>query len=336
MNDGSACRGAFLITIDTEGDNIWSRPREVQTENARLIPRFQHLCERFGLRPTYLVNYEMAMDDRFQEFAADVIGRGVAEIGMHLHAWNSPPLRPLTPDDDTFQPYLIEYSEPVMREKIAFMTDLLHERLGVRPVSHRAGRWAFDDRYADMLAAHGYRVDCSVTPGATWRFTRGAPGGAGGSDYLDAPRTVHFIDSGLEGRSDGPRLLEVPMTVVPRSDQPPSRISRFLCRRLPRWGRLGGYVCPKADWLRPNGSNLASMLTILDSEQVRAAGYAEFMLHSSELMPGGSPYFRDERSIETLYEHLEVLFAAVAQSFVGMTLGEFAASLVPSVRAAAP
>jgi len=37
---------------------------------------------------------------------------------MHLHAWNSPPLVPLTSDDFHYQPYLIEYPDPVMKEKI--------------------------------------------------------------------------------------------------------------------------------------------------------------------------------------------------------------------------
>lgn len=32
-----------------------------------------------------------------------------------------------------------------------------------------------------------------------------------------------------------------------------------------------------------------------------------FMLHSSEMMPGGSPSFPDEKSIEELYECIEKL-----------------------------
>jgi hypothetical protein len=47
-------RGAFLITVDTEGDNLWSRPRDITVRNAEVLPRFQELCERHGLRPTYL------------------------------------------------------------------------------------------------------------------------------------------------------------------------------------------------------------------------------------------------------------------------------------------
>ena len=92
-------RPAFLITIDTEGDNIWSRPRTIGTRNAEFLPRFQVLCEQYGFKPTYLTNWEMTHCPCFQEFGRDLIRGGRAEIGMHLHAWNNPPLVPLTEDD---------------------------------------------------------------------------------------------------------------------------------------------------------------------------------------------------------------------------------------------
>ena len=50
----------FLITIDTEGDNLWSTPMEVTTYNARNLHRFQLICNEYGFKPTYLTNYEMA------------------------------------------------------------------------------------------------------------------------------------------------------------------------------------------------------------------------------------------------------------------------------------
>lgn len=136
----------LIITIDTEGDDLWSRPRRIGTHNASCIPHFQVLCERHGFKPVYLTNYEMAQSDAFVEFGRDVIARGTAEIGMHLHAWNSPPLTALTPDDFRHQPYLIEYPASLMKEKIRVMTRLLEERFDRPMLSHRAGRWAFDGR----------------------------------------------------------------------------------------------------------------------------------------------------------------------------------------------
>ena len=38
----------FIITIDTESDNQWDSSKNQTTENARFIPRFQELCEKYG------------------------------------------------------------------------------------------------------------------------------------------------------------------------------------------------------------------------------------------------------------------------------------------------
>jgi hypothetical protein len=45
--------------------------------------------------------------------------------------------------------------------------------------------------------------------------------------------------------------------------------------------------------------------------------------HSSELMPGCSPFFPTAASIERLYDRLDALFCAAAKNFRGMTLCEF-------------
>ena len=55
----------FLITIDTESDNQWDYDNPISTENAKFLPRFQELCERYKFKPTWLTNYEMANDDFF-------------------------------------------------------------------------------------------------------------------------------------------------------------------------------------------------------------------------------------------------------------------------------
>src|SRR5215813_6689676 len=128
-------RPRCLVTVDVEDDDLWSRSRTVTTRNARFLPRFQSLCEAHGLNPTYLTNFEMARCPDFQEFGRDVIRRGRGEIGMHLHAWNSPPLTPLTPDDCQYQPYLVEYPGHIVRQKITFLTELLEDTFGVKMVS---------------------------------------------------------------------------------------------------------------------------------------------------------------------------------------------------------
>ena len=63
-------RPAFIITVDTEGDNESSRPNPIETRNAAFLPRFQALCEEFAFKPTWLTNYEMAMSPNSSVSAA--------------------------------------------------------------------------------------------------------------------------------------------------------------------------------------------------------------------------------------------------------------------------
>lgn len=318
-------RPSFLVTIDTEGDNCWARPRESTTRNAGYLPRFQALCERYGLKPTWLTNYEMALCPTFREFGRDVLRRGAGEIGMHLHAWNSPPIVPLTDDDSRIQPYLIEYPLAVMREKIVYLTDLLASTFACNIGSHRAGRWGLDRNYARLLIEAGFRSDCSVTPHVSWSAYPRGPSGRGGCDFRTFPSHPYLLDLERLNRPGNSGLLEVPMTIRPRRlGRLASRAAR-LANRESRGvlARIGRYVFPTVAWLRPDGRNLHGMLELLRQIAAERAPYAQFMLHSSELMPGGSPRFSTARSIERLYGHLEPLFEAAARAFRGKTLAEF-------------
>ncbi len=314
---------SFLITIDTEGDNLWSKPREVTTRNSRSLPRFQALCEKFSLKPTYLTNWEMARCPDFRDFGRDVVARQVGEIGMHLHAWNAPPIVPLTDNDDIHQPYLIEYPEDQIRAKVKLMTELLEETFEVDMISHRAGRWSFNETYARALVEYGYRVDCSVTPHVSWAAQKGDPLRSGGTDYRRFPESAYFLDPMDICLAGSSPLLEVPVTIVEFSYSPPVRATRRLLVKNRLGAAVANRLLPERAWLRPrsgSGSRLRSVVNVTTHE---GRDYAEFMIHSSELMPGGSPTFPDERAIETLYESLEALFEMTRGSFIGRTMGEY-------------
>jgi hypothetical protein len=314
-------RPAFLITIDTEGDDLWSAPREITVKNAGFLERFQRLCEHYGFKPTYLTNYEMGLSPVFQAFGREVLSRGTGEIGMHLHAWNSPPIRPLTDDDYRYQPYLIEYPDEIMAEKIGFLTQLLENSFHLKMTSHRAGRWSMNPVYARVLVQQGYRTDCSVTPHVSWRHAPGKPNGGGGTDFSSFPEEPYYVDlSDISRPGDSP-LLEAPMTIMPASS-----IRRRVGGLLPGGSlpsRLWNRFFPPLLWLRPNGRNLGGMLLILERALRCGRPYVEFMLHSSEFMPGGSPTFRTPESIEVLYRDLDRLFSEASKHFQGATVAEF-------------
>jgi hypothetical protein len=332
---GNSANGAraFLITIDTEGDDLWSKPRDITVRNAEVLPRFQELCEQYGLRPTYLANWEMANSASFVEFGRDVLKRDAAEIGMHLHAWNSPPLAPLTEDDYKYQPYLMEYPEDLIREKVKIMTDTLESTFGVKMVSHRAGRWGLNETYAQVLIDAGYRVDCSVTPNKNWRATRGDPAGNGGPDYRHFPGTAYFMDPRAIDRPGSSPLLQVPLTILPIYESVWARSLRASAGRVPYIRRRVYQSVPKYSWLQPVGNNSARLVRILSVARARHRDYVEFVVHSSELMAGGAPWLPTQDHIEEVYENLEVLFDASTRDWHGRTLSEYHSMFASSARA---
>ncbi|MCC8366972.1 polysaccharide deacetylase family protein [Xenorhabdus sp. PB61.4] len=307
----------FIITIDTEGDNLWQNSDKISTQNTQYLPRFQNLCERFGFKPVWLTNYEMAMDDSYIEFAKDVIVRNTGEIGMHLHAWNSPPIVPLTNNDMHYKPYLIEYPKDQIKAKIELMTNLLEEKLQTKMVSHRAGRWAFNEYYAQLLVEYGYQVDCSVTPKVNWNFTKGDPNGNGGTDYSHFPSQAYFMDLQDISKEGDSALLQVPMSIQYKH----SLFMNFIKQKYD--SLRGKQRSPSVNWLRPKGGNLEQMKTVVQQTLASGSDYVEFMLHSSEFMPGGSPTFKDEEQIEQLYQDLEGLFEFLNPFMKGMTLAEY-------------
>ena len=66
-------------------------------------------------------------------------------------------------------------------------------------------------------------------------------------------------------------------------------------------------------WLRPIPRSATQMQTL--TQRVIREGNGdclELMVHSSELMPGGSPYFKTDEAIENMYRMIEDYFRYVS------------------------
>lgn len=295
----------FIITVDTEGDNLWnwSPGNVITTENGKYVDRFQNLCDEFGFKPVYLTNYEMANDNRFINKLKNWETEKRCEIGIHLHAWNTPPIVNCSLSGKySGQSYLVEYPEHIMRDKFQKLFDLLCDKIGHNPVSHRAGRWAMDERYFEILKDFGITTDCSFTPGVNWESSKGITGG--GSNYTNVPVQPHFING----------ILEVPMSI----------------RTCRAWGsgtfkhKVKSYIKKHPVWLRSSMHSIYEVKKVLKKlETEKSTDYAEFMIHSSELMPGGSPYFKTNEEINSLYNALEAIFKYASKNFSGLTLKEY-------------
>lgn len=306
----------FIITIDTEGDNLWSwkEGNKITTKNVKYLQRFQTLCNEYGFKPVWLTNYEMIEDKEYVRFIKSVEESKTGELGMHLHAWNSPPYFEL-PVFHQGAPYLIEYPTNIMEEKIAYMTKHIYELTGIKPTTHRAGRWAMNQDYYDFLIKYGYKVDCSVTPHINWEKSVGRTEGASGSDYTNYPEKPYYVKSTVNEAV----ILEIPLTV---------RKSRkyFVpdCLTYKAFiGNILSMIRGTTLWLRPNGHNLKQMETLIEKVTKSKDDYLMFMLHSSEFMPGGSPTFKTEESIENLFLNLKFIFDNISKEYRGITLREY-------------
>ena len=197
----------------------------------------------------------------------------------------------------------MEYPDEVMQEKFKVTYDLIYNRFGKHPVSHRAGRWVMDDRYFNILEKFNIKVDCSHTPTVSWMNSPGETREYG-CDYTNVESKAHDIG----------RIFEVPMTIRKR-----------------RYPFLGGSLKSfikqilrgKAIWMRPVSSSLNEMKWLIRKSS-KTCDYVEFMIHSSEVMPGGSPYFTTAEDVEKLYTTMDRIFAyAKGQGYEGCTLEEY-------------
>jgi hypothetical protein len=120
-------------------------------------------------------------------------------------------------------------------------------------------------------------------------------------------------------------LLEVPVTVTAPYFSNACRRARTILETTRLSGKVAHRLFPRLAWLYPKGNNHRFLPRLLRAVLAEGRDYAEFMIHSSELMPGGSPRFPTARTIETLYETLEALFEMAHQNFVGQTMNEYRA-----------
>lgn len=305
----------FIITIDTEGDNLWNWKDgdEITTKNIYSLQRFQNLCNKYNFKPVWLSNWEMLQNDDFVSFIKEGLKSNTCELGMHLHAWNTPPIVPLPKCDTSAAPYLIEYPHEIIEQKINNITELIYQKFGFTPVSHRAGRWAMNDTYFKLLAKYGYRIDCSYIPGFNLKQCKGQSPNSEGPDYRKVSHNPQYING----------ILEIPVTV-----QLTHKI--FLKEPIAVENTLKAFVHAikgQNVWIRPNGHNLKEMLWLIDKCSKSESDYLMFMIHSSELMAGGSPTFTTNESIEILYDHLNIIFEQISKNYTSCTLKEYSSNI---------
>ena len=314
----------LLVTVDTEEDGAWDGFRATgnTVRNAAGLDRFQELCDRYNIRPTYLVDEPVVRD----EFAAEKLGAlhdaDQCEIGAHLHPWCNDPKTEEISDHNS---YLCNLPAELQREKLTHLTELIEKAFGHRPTSFRAGRYGLDHVGFAILADLGYVVDSSVIPFTDYSAQHGP-------DFSRAPHLPYYPGANeLCETSERGDLLEVPVTVgFNRVDySSASRLRNFAMRPLPRRLRMVGIFdrlgIVQRIKLSPEQTDAARMQRLIAVLCEQRAPCVVLMLHSSSLTVGTSPYARTEEMLDRLFERLDSVFSYCCERDMrSATLTEFA------------
>jgi len=305
-------RTVVVVSIDTEEDN-WHRSRSgVAVENILEIPRLGSFLAGLGVRPTYFTTYQVAIAPRAAHALREACAHGKAEIGAHLHPWNTPPL------DEAFVPrnsMTKNLPAALQRAKIQRLTAALEEAFAMTPRSFRAGRYGLGGDTISALLSCGYEVDSSVSPFINLE------GMDEGPNFVGAPLDVYRVGWGGDPRRPDPRgdLLEVPLSYgFSRGPFPFWDRTRRLLERAPfRWLHMAGLAdragIVKRLVLCPELSSVRDMLTL--SRRLLECGVRHLHVswHSPTLVPGLSPFAATAADVTRLYASLDAYFNGLSR-----------------------
>ncbi len=301
---------SLVLSLDTEEDD-WIPTRTGWTvENARSLPQWHAFCRRLGVRPSYLVAYSMASTPWAASILKDLASDGSAEIGAHLHPWNTPPAEQNEPAHFTM---LCHYTLASQVAKLTALRDSVTSITGNQPTVFRAGRFGLGADTITALSRCGFRVDTNVTPFFTWEDYDAGP------SFIGAPMEGYRVDGKGDVRQkapDGP-IVEVPLSsghtrFGPAVWGPLSRIFEHPISRTIRLASLAARIgLARRCILSPEVHPVSDMLAM--SREIVKAGipFLHMFLHSSSLRPGLSPFARNQSEVDRLYERVERYMEAI-------------------------
>ena len=318
-----------VVSIDTEEDNWQPARTGIAVENIRALRPLQKRLESIGAVPTYFTSYQVTRVPWAADIIAELHASGHAEIGAHLHPWNTPPLRePLAP-----QFSMMKNLDPALqRAKLGVLSDAIEQTIGARATSFRAGRFGMGPAGIAALATFGFRVDSSVTPFIDWgRYDFGP-------DFRAAPTEVYrpSADDLLHPSADG-RIVELPLSTGYTRRPFAAWHARY--ERLSN-AKFGGYsvgsIAHRLRVLRKvqlsfETNGVSDMLKLARNLVDEGARYLHVMWHSPSLVPGLSPFVRSGRDRDRFLANVDRFFDRLAGEypirFAGVT--EAAARLAP-------
>lgn len=305
-------RPVLCIVVDAEEDFDWNAPFSRRNHAVVSLQGLRHghaLFRRYGLQPTYLLDFPVISDPHAGEILGPWIEAGEALAGAQLHPWVTPPFEEVV---CPLNSYACNLAPDLERRKLGLLSGRIAGVLGQPPRVYKAGRYGIDLRRERTLHALGYMVDTSVMP------FRDYSGNGGGPDFFGYPDRPFW--TGAERR-----VLYLPVTqslIGPLRGLAGGGADRALfsagAERLHLPGLLARMRLLERIMLTPEGVSLAEMRRLTSG--LLAAGYRVFALsmHSPSFMPGSTPYVRSATDLAALLGRIE----AFLDFFLGTVGGE--------------
>jgi len=298
-----------VVSLDVEEEGLFSgRYAAVgsTTHNVSLLPRLAPLTRELGFPLSLLCTYTVFTNPDARVTLARMRDSLGAEIGAHLHHWNTPPSGP-----ETSPPIPTDQLTPdVLRARLRALLRAGQDFQGEPLRAFRMGRWDLKAALCPMLAEEGLQVDSSVCPLRAFK---------NGPDHFLAPADPYWLEAGL---------LEVPITQIALHPWLPPAL-HGIARALPEqpgqrlldsfhfWGALSANPV----WHSSTVMRLAARW-----HMARGGKVICLFWHSSEMMPGASLRIKTQEDADALlgriYDFLRWL--KEAYSAKGVTLASLA------------
>lgn len=291
------------ITIDTEEDNWGQYERQhYSVNNINALPMLQDLFDRYNAIPTYLITYPVITNKKSHRILTKILDRQRCEIGIHCHPWNTPPFNESKCILNTMLSNL-DYN--IIYNKQETLSNEFERSFGYKPLCFRAGRWGFNSDVAKSIHKLGLKIDTSVTPLANWMNDKGP-------DFLDAPGQPYCFDpDDILTPIPGGILLEVPATIgfFQHNFKRCAEIRNWIANSsLSNWHILGimdRLRLLNFRWLSPELSDSESMIQLSKTFVKKGASCLNLSFHSTSLLPGMSPFVKDQQDLESFLGRIE-------------------------------